>query len=425
MTIEHKNIPDAELHEPKGVSTAQAGEVYVANGSGSGAWRDISKFKAVEVTSESDFPAPIGGVSTLEDGTIYTVRGAVNMASTSLLVPTGSAVVIEGGSSLQDSLTYVGTSPFIQSTNSSMTLRTLVVSTPNAEAVRWDSSPQAGRNAVIDGCVFESCLKAGQFTNSQFVVIRDTVFNNITSSGGISLFGAVDTFSLASSTVSNYAGNFIDIVGADLSIFTLRDCRFSSVAGNHILSARPDSANFLNLGEFGSVRDNVLLGDAAEPIGALPRDIRWQFEGNNLYLDSTAYGLARFSGNTVTTPLTQDLYASPVGTPALASISSRVELSGNAVRYIGEKPVGVIARAALSFEKVGGSEIDVEVAIFINGIIDPDSEIVVKVDNDGRYVQTQSPAVLVTGDEVEVRVRNITDSDDIIVSALQLSIEEE
>lgn len=40
MAIAHKDIPDAGLHEPKGVASAAAGTVYVANGSGSGSWTD-------------------------------------------------------------------------------------------------------------------------------------------------------------------------------------------------------------------------------------------------------------------------------------------------------------------------------------------------------------------------------------------------
>lgn len=38
MATQHKNIVEADLHEPKGVSTSTAGKVYVANGSGSGTW---------------------------------------------------------------------------------------------------------------------------------------------------------------------------------------------------------------------------------------------------------------------------------------------------------------------------------------------------------------------------------------------------
>lgn len=36
--VEHVNIPDGEIHEPKGISTAALGKVYVADGAGSGSW---------------------------------------------------------------------------------------------------------------------------------------------------------------------------------------------------------------------------------------------------------------------------------------------------------------------------------------------------------------------------------------------------
>jgi len=38
MTIQHNAIDDPDIHEPKGVSTATAGRVYISNGSGSGTW---------------------------------------------------------------------------------------------------------------------------------------------------------------------------------------------------------------------------------------------------------------------------------------------------------------------------------------------------------------------------------------------------
>lgn len=46
-TLQHKDIPDGQRHEPKGISTATAGQVYVANGSGGGAWTTtIVKYSA-------------------------------------------------------------------------------------------------------------------------------------------------------------------------------------------------------------------------------------------------------------------------------------------------------------------------------------------------------------------------------------------
>lgn len=41
MTIEHRNLTGAQLHEPKGCSSAGAGTVYVADGTGSGSWSNL------------------------------------------------------------------------------------------------------------------------------------------------------------------------------------------------------------------------------------------------------------------------------------------------------------------------------------------------------------------------------------------------
>lgn len=40
-TIEHKDLPDSLLHEPKGASTAAAGTVYVADGASSGSFQKL------------------------------------------------------------------------------------------------------------------------------------------------------------------------------------------------------------------------------------------------------------------------------------------------------------------------------------------------------------------------------------------------
>ncbi len=41
MAIEHKDIQDPNLHEPKGASTATSKTLYVANGTGSGSWEKL------------------------------------------------------------------------------------------------------------------------------------------------------------------------------------------------------------------------------------------------------------------------------------------------------------------------------------------------------------------------------------------------
>lgn len=40
--VQHNALTDPNLHEPKGIASANAGEVYIANGSGSGSWQTIA-----------------------------------------------------------------------------------------------------------------------------------------------------------------------------------------------------------------------------------------------------------------------------------------------------------------------------------------------------------------------------------------------
>lgn len=43
MTIEHNTITDPNIHEPKGVAAASNGQVYIANGAGSGTWAGVKQ----------------------------------------------------------------------------------------------------------------------------------------------------------------------------------------------------------------------------------------------------------------------------------------------------------------------------------------------------------------------------------------------
>jgi len=53
MAIQHVDIPDAQIHEPKGVVSALEGYTYVANGSGSGNWRRNAAYGSQVITNNA------------------------------------------------------------------------------------------------------------------------------------------------------------------------------------------------------------------------------------------------------------------------------------------------------------------------------------------------------------------------------------
>jgi len=86
MTIQHKDITEANLHEPKGVSTASTGEVYFADGSGSGAWAAIpiaTEFGEIYIEGGStSFTVPAASAYAVLNPTAEWVEGNKNIVTT-------------------------------------------------------------------------------------------------------------------------------------------------------------------------------------------------------------------------------------------------------------------------------------------------------------------------------------------------------
>lgn len=82
---EHNTLTGASLHEPKGAATATAGQTYVADGAGSGAWTAPSTSDLVTqviVTQASD-------LASIDPTKEYFIDGIVDMGTQSIEVPSG------------------------------------------------------------------------------------------------------------------------------------------------------------------------------------------------------------------------------------------------------------------------------------------------------------------------------------------------
>lgn len=55
--VAHNALTGTDLHEPKGVASASSGQVYVANGSGSGSWAELPAANVGIVDSHGHFTA--------------------------------------------------------------------------------------------------------------------------------------------------------------------------------------------------------------------------------------------------------------------------------------------------------------------------------------------------------------------------------
>lgn len=76
----HKDLPDSELHEPKGVASAALGQVYVADGAGSGDWKVAPYTYALNTHLTDISTASSAYVCVPKAGTIKSIRLVINNA---------------------------------------------------------------------------------------------------------------------------------------------------------------------------------------------------------------------------------------------------------------------------------------------------------------------------------------------------------
>jgi len=99
MATEHKNIADAERHEPKGASTATLDTMYISDGAASGTWKFPTYILNAVIddvsTAQSDWVvAPYAGTITK----IYSViDAAITVADATLSFEIGGTAVTNGG----------------------------------------------------------------------------------------------------------------------------------------------------------------------------------------------------------------------------------------------------------------------------------------------------------------------------------------
>ncbi len=87
--VAHASLTGSNLHEPKGIENASTGQVYVANGSGTGSWTslDVTAFTGMI----ADFTTPIAPAGWLElDGTDISTSTYANLYAAMSIQQTGS-----------------------------------------------------------------------------------------------------------------------------------------------------------------------------------------------------------------------------------------------------------------------------------------------------------------------------------------------
>jgi len=167
MAIEHSSIGAGEIHEPKGAASALTGQVYVANGAGSGAWTPNGGFSNRVIIDPTTGPAILGG--TIDSSVEYFIDGLVDMGTTEITVPTGG-ITIRGYNSVQSKLfsTEASYTMFNGGTAGNVLLNDFTIDVSGTSSKVYDmtgnGSPSSFSAIEVAGINYENCTSLGELT---------------------------------------------------------------------------------------------------------------------------------------------------------------------------------------------------------------------------------------------------------------------
>ncbi len=100
MTVQHRDIPEAQLHEPKGVSTAQANQTYVADGATSGSWSEPEPKGVGSALAGNLYIADGAGSGSWTDpgGAIFGSAYFATNSTATVISATDTPVIVDPGS---------------------------------------------------------------------------------------------------------------------------------------------------------------------------------------------------------------------------------------------------------------------------------------------------------------------------------------
>lgn len=105
MAVNHASLTDPEIHEPKGITSANAGDVYIADGSGSGEWKQGHFFFGgfIGYNSSSPYALSVGTSDTIINPT-FTV--ADNSGFSGVTTP-NARIIYDGNGPIHIAIDFI------------------------------------------------------------------------------------------------------------------------------------------------------------------------------------------------------------------------------------------------------------------------------------------------------------------------------
>lgn len=431
MAIEHVGITDPDIHEPKGVSTALAGQVYVADGAGSGAFTAQvgQPSNVVTVESLSDLPTPVTGFITLAASTVYQITGVVDIGANRLVFQHNTS--LSGRDPFLDGITSSTTDALITANSASIAFHSVRLAA--AAGTIFDFAGGGSGNALRCETLFIfACDSLGTVENAGLFTFRKSFFLPPTTSG-LTFAGttAEGTLKISDSTLySGTAATAIDLgVATFESVFIGPNNTFVTDTGGTGLSIAAASANIIADG-IGIVHVNSFEGTGTfVSAGYSLSDLRWAYSENNGLPNTFKAASCYVEGNATATTFAGIGVANIVNVDFGAGMTTDFESqftvdTAGKLTYIGDEETIFRVTATLFGEIAGGASRQYVYYFAKNGVYQPGS--VSKTEHDGSNPGSNTVSgmlSLATNDYVELQVYAVTAATDLTVNTANLTIQ--
>lgn len=425
---EHKDITEAFLHEPKGISTAISGSTYTANGAGSGNWVSPpgSLSNIVIINSLADLPAPVASVITLAANTIYRFSGSVDIGANRFVADANTA--FHGEDAFIDGIVSSTTGALITSTDVSIALDSINLTVSSGSYFNFTGS--VSLDAIRLETVFLlGCTTAGTITNCSLFTFRKSFILPPATTGFVFSGTSNGSFKVSNSTINTGTTGIGVDFGSSVwaSIFIGPDNTFNADAGGTSLDIAVASGNLIAAGQ-GYIFTNIFSGAGTPIVGSTEADIRWITGGNTGFISSTyaAQGsiensalATTFPGLTITNVVNVNFGAAFV--PDIVS-QFTIDTAGK-FTYIGSETRTFFFDATLFGSIAGGATRQYVYAIAINGVVE--SGTISKAEYDGSNPGSNSVSgilALSQNDFVELQVYAVTAVTDLVIDTASIKI---
>jgi len=425
--VEHVSIPDGEIHEPKGITSAFEGQAYIADGQNSGSWQNIvpSLGGAVFIASANDFPTPVGGVSTLLPQAYVISSGLVIDLDFSLkFVDSRTALIgMDKSTAFINFTSNVPVAGIINDTGVNVTLLNLTLASNSVPLFACSGNGIATfslNNSLVSNNTGQSIGELTEFIAVNF----EEVENSPLSTGSILFKGVNGSINIEESISFSPGAVWLDFTDATFSASTvsLEGCSHSLLTGvSKFADIDPTKV-------FGGAVDKCFFVGSTAPLGAIGADT-----ANFIITDTLGVSDTKKAAiSNLVPPETVSIAAvgNPVPIEGTWSLTSGSQFSqgvgSNSLIFDGinfNDDETFLISTHLSCTKSGGGGAKLYTfRILKNGSPIAGGEGTVDVSDRGGSIFLRAFDNCQTGDEYSIDVQNTENSDDFTVNTADMTI---